>query len=142
MKNLKNFMLIAIIAFLIIPMQSAAQKNRPNVKMVIQYNKPQRKPVQLRAMRENDFSLVYKIVKNTSFDKNKIDIIRVACIGSNFSSKQCARLLSLLSFEDNKIKALEIIAPKLIDLDNYNKILREFSFSSNRNKAEKILMRR
>lgn len=142
MKNLKNFMLIAIIAFLIIPMQSAAQKNRPNVKMEIQYNKPQRKPVQLRAMRENDFSLVYKIVKNTSFDKNKIDIIRVACIGSNFSSRQCARLLSLLSFEDNKIKALEIIAPKLIDLDNYNKILREFSFSSNRNKAEKILMRR
>lgn len=142
MKNLKNFMLIAIIAFLIIPMQSAAQKNRPNVKMEIQYNKPQRKPVQLRAMRENDFSLVYKIVKNTSFDKNKIDIIRVACIGSNFSSRQCARLLSLLSFEDNKIKALEIIAPKLIDLDNYNKILREISFSSNRNKAEKILMRR
>ena len=142
MKKLKNFMLIAIIAFLIIPMQSAAQKNRPNVKMEIQYNKPQRKPVQLRAMRENDFSLVYKIVKKSSFGDNKIDIIRVACIGNNFSSKQCARLLSLLSFEDNKIKALEIIAPKLIDLDNYNKILGEFSFSSNRNKAEKILMRR
>ena len=142
MKNLKNFMLIAIIAFLIIPMQSAAQKNRPNVKMEIQYNKPQRKPVMLRAMRNDDFSMVYKIVKNTSFDKNKIDIIRVACIGSNFSSRQCARLLSLLSFDDNKLDALKVMAPRLVDVEDYDKIIKQFSFSSNREKAMKILMKR
>ena len=88
------------------------------------------------------FSMMYKIVKDASFDKNKIGIIRVACIASNFSSKQCARLLALLSFDDNKIDALEIMKPNLVELDNYNKILNQFSFSSSREKAAKILLQR
>ena len=96
----------------------------------------------LRAMRDNDFSMVYRVVKNTSFDKNKIDIIRVACIGSNFSSNQCAKLLSLLSFDDNKLEALEVMAQNIVDDRDYNKIMKQFSFKSSREKAAKILMKR
>lgn len=93
-------------------------------------------------MRDSDFSFVYKIVKNTSFDKNKIEIIQVACIGNSFSSRQCAKLLSLLSFDDNKLDALKIIAPRLVEVEDYDKIIKQFSFSSNRERAAKILMKR
>ena len=144
MKNMKNIMLIALMALMIIPMsqQAQAQERKAEIKIEKRERKPQRKPVNLRAMRDNDFSLVYKVVKNASFDDKKIDIIRVACIGTCFSSKQCARLLSLLSFDDNKIEALEIIAPRMIENEYYNKILKQFSFSSNREKAAKILLKR
>ncbi len=143
MKNMKRIMLIAFVALMMIPMpQQAVAKERIKVQVEKRDKRPQRKPVMLRAMRNDDFSMVYKIVKNTSFDKNKIDIIRVACIGSNFSSRQCARLLSLLSFDDNKLDALKVMAPRLVDVEDYDKIIKQFSFSSNRNKAEKILMRR
>ena len=138
MKNLKKIMLIALIALMMIPVQAAAQVRKPKAQM----EKRDKRPVMLRAMRDNDFSMVYRVVKNTSFDKNKIDIIRVACIGSNFSSNQCAKLLSLLSFDDNKLEALEVMAPKVVDDRDYNKIMKQFSFKSSREKAAKILMKR
>ena len=142
MKNLKKIMLIALIALMMIPVQAAAQVRKPKAQMEKRDKREKRNPVMLRAMRDNDFSMVYRVVKNTSFDKNKIDIIRVACIGSNFSSNQCAKLLSLLSFDDNKLEALEVMAPKVVDDRDYNKIMKQFSFKSSREKAAKILMKR
>lgn len=144
MKNMKKIMLIALLALMIVPMplQAAAQERKPNVKIENRDRKPQKRPDRARAMRNDDFSMMYKIVKNVSFDNNKIDIIRVACIGSSFSSKQCAKLLALLSFDDNKLEALNILAPKLVETDNYNKILNQFSFSSSKEKATKILLKR
>jgi hypothetical protein len=85
---------------------------------------------------------VLDVVKKASFDDRKIDVMRVACIGSYFSSEQCARLLSLLSFDDNKVKALEVIAPRLVESDNAEDILKKFSFSSSKDKAVGILLRR
>ena len=143
MKNLKKIMLIALMVLMIIPIpqQASALERKAERKIERRERKPQRKPVNMRSMRDNDFSLVYKVVKNASFDDKKIDIIRVACIGNSFSSKQCARLLSLLSFDENKIEALKIIAPRMIDNEYYKKIIKQFSFSSNKEKAEKILAR-
>ena len=144
MKSSKKFMLIALVVLFMIsiPQQSQAQERKPKPQIDNRNKREQNKPVLQRAMRDNDFSMVYKIVKNASFDKNKIDIIRVACINNNFSSKQCAKLLSLMSFDDNKLDALEIMAPLLVDADNYDKIIKEFSSKKNRDKAEKILPRR
>ena len=143
MKNLKKIMLIALMVLMIIPIpqQASALERKAEIKTEKRERKPQRKTGNMRSMRDNDFSLVYKVVKNTSFDDKKIDIIRVACIGNCFSSKQCARLLSLLSFDENKIEALKIIAPRMIDNEYYKKIIKQFSFSSNKEKAEKILAR-
>jgi hypothetical protein len=82
------------------------------------------------------------IVKDASFENKKLDVIRVACIGSYFSSRQCAQLLSLLSFDENKVKALEIIAPRMVDMNNVDDIVKKFSFSSSKDKAVSILKRR
>ena len=144
MKSSKKFILIALVALFMIsiPQQSQAQERKPKPQIDNRNKREQKKPILLRVMRDNDFSMVYRVVKNTSFDKNKIDIIRVACIGSNFSSNQCAKLLSLLSFDENKLEALEVMAPKVVDDRNYNKIMKQFSFKSSREKVAKILMKR
>ena len=145
MKNLKSLMIVAIMALSVscLPASAAVPDKKPKEQMEYrdkkQMNKRGKQP---RAMRDKDFDMMVGIVKKASFDDKKIDVIRVACIGSYFSSKQCAKLLSLLSFDDNKIKALEVIAPRLVDMNNADDIVKKLSFSSSKDKAVSILQRR
>ena len=96
---------------------------------------------EVRAMRGADFKKFYKYVKETSFDKNKLQLVEIASFGSYFSSEQCYKLLSLFSFDDNKLVVLKIMEPRMIDSRYFEKILKLFSFSSNREKATAILLR-
>ena len=92
------------------------------------------------AMDKSDFRLLRSLLKEESFENDRIKMIRVACIGNYFTSSQCADMLSLFSFDSNKLQALEYIAPRIVDRRAYEVVLREFSFSSNRKKAEDLLM--
>jgi hypothetical protein len=93
-----------------------------------------------RAMDKSDFKLLYSLLKEESFDKDRVKMIRVACIGNYFTSKQCASMLSLMSFDSYRLEALEYLAPRILDKRACDVILREFSFSSNKEKAEALLM--
>lgn len=95
----------------------------------------------VKPMRGADFKKFYKYVKETSFDKNKLQMVEIASFGSYFSSEQCYKLLSLFSFDDNKLEALKIMEPQMVDSRYFEKILKLFSFSSNREKATAILLR-
>jgi hypothetical protein len=92
------------------------------------------------AMDKPDFKLLYSLLKEESFDKERVKMIRVACIGNYFTSKQCASMLSLMSFDSYRLEALEYLAPRILDKRACDVILREFSFSSNKEKAETLLM--
>ena len=94
------------------------------------------------AMDRSDFKLLRSLLKEESFEKDRVKMVRVACVGNYFTASQCADMLSLLSFDSNKLQALEYIAPRIIDKRECDVILREFSFISNREKAEKLLMER
>ena len=145
MKNLKSLTIVAIVALTVfcLPASAAAPDKKPKEKMEYRDKKPMNKRYRHpRAMRDKDFEMMAGIVKNASFGDRKIDIIRVACIGSYFSSRQCAQLLSLLSFDNDKVKALEVIATRLVDMENADKIIKEFSFSSSKDKAVSILQHR
>jgi hypothetical protein len=144
MKNLKPLMIVAIVALIVfcLPASAAAAPDKKPKEKIEYRDKKQMSKRHPHAMRDKDFDMMVGIVKNASFDDKKIDVMRVACIGSYFSSRQCAKLLSLLSFDDNKIKALEVIASRLVDKNNADDIVKEFSFSSSKDKAVSILQRR
>ena len=93
----------------------------------------------VRAMGDADFKLLRSLLKEESFDKNRAKMIRVACIGNYFTSSQCAAMLSLFSFDSNKLEVLEYLAPRVIDRRGCEAILEEFSFLSNRKKVEELL---
>ena len=93
-----------------------------------------------RAMDKSDFRFLSSLLKEESFDKERVKMIRVACIGNYFTSKQCASMLSLMSFDSYRLEALEYLAPRIFDKRACDVILREFSFSSNKEKAEALLM--
>ena len=95
-----------------------------------------------RAMHNKDFKMMCEVIDDASFHEKKIGIIKVACISSYFNSRQCAKLLSKISFDDAKLKALKVLAPRLIidtDVTEVTEIVKQFSFSSNKDKALEIL---
>ena len=92
-----------------------------------------------KAMQDEDFRMMCKVVKDASFSDKMIGVIKVACISSYFTSKQCAQLLSMFSFENDKLKALKVLHPRMLDIDA-KPILKQFTFSDNKDKAIEILL--
>ena len=88
---------------------------------------------------DESYRLLYKKVRDASFDDNRFDLIRVACLGCWFSCSQVASLLRLFTFSDAKFKVLGMVAPRIVDPQNAADIYREFDFSSDRDKAAEIL---
>ena len=133
---IKNSVITLFVLFtLVMPMMASEQS--PQVE---RYPKKElRDEHRPRAMHRKDFKMMCEVVEDASFSDKKIGVLKVACISSYFNSKQCARLLSLLSFDDNRLKALEAIAPRLSDIDKYDDIIKKFSFSSSKEKAAKLL---
>ena len=132
--NKKSIIALFVLFALAMPMMASEQipqKERyPRKEM-----RYERKP---RAMHHKDFKMMCEVVDDASFHEKKIGVIKVACISSYFNSRQCAKLLSMISFDDAKLNALKVLAPRIIDKD-VTEIVKQFSFSSSKDKALEIL---
>ena len=127
---------IALVMLFALAMPMMASEQRPQVERYPRKEmRYERKP---RAMHHKDFKMMCEVVDDASFHEKKIGVIKVACISSYFNSKQCAKLLSMISFDDAKLNALKVLAPRIIDKD-VTEIVKQFSFTSSKDKALEIL---
>ena len=85
------------------------------------------------------FSKLYDKVKKASFDDNKFDLIEVASLGCYYSCAQVVRIMKIFPFDDEQLKALKMMAPHIVDLQNTGLIYKVFSFDSEKDKAEEII---
>ena len=85
------------------------------------------------------FSRLYNKVKNASFDDNKYDLIEVASLGCYYSCAQVVHMMKIFPFNDEQLKALKMMAPHIVDLQNTGLIYKVFSFDSEKEKAEEII---
>ena len=85
------------------------------------------------------FSKLYNKVKKASFDDNKFDLIEVASLGCYYSCAQVVRIMKIFPFDDEQLKALKMMAPHIVDLQNTGLIYKVFSFDSEKDKAEEII---
>ena len=136
--NKKSIIALVMLFTLAMPMMASVQRHEVehHQRKEMRY---ERRP---RAMHNKDFKMMCEVIDDASFHEKKIGIIKVACISSYFNSKQCAKLLSMISFDDAKLKALKVLAPRLIidtDVTEVTDIVKQFSFSSNKDKALEIL---
>ena len=117
----------------------ASELRRSEVKTVQQRRHKEQPVRHHHTMSEKDFQFLYKTVKKKSFDKDRLEILRVGVLDNYFTCRQCARLMSLYKFDDDKLKVLRIMDGHLVDMNNHNDILKQFDFDSNRRKALDIL---
>ena len=85
------------------------------------------------------FSKLYNKVKQASFNDNKFDLIEVASLGCYYSCAQVVRIMKIFPFDDEQLKALKMMAPHIVDLQNTGLIYKVFSFDSEKEKAEEII---
>ena len=78
-------------------------------------------------------------VKKASFDDNKFDLIEVASLGCYYSCAQAVSMMNIFTFGDSKMKALRLMAPHIIDLQNAIIIYQQFNFESEKQKVGEIL---
>ena len=127
---------IALIVLFALALPVMASEQNPQVEH--RPKKEMRHEHRPRAMHRKDFKMMCEVVDDASFHEKKIGVIKVACISSYFNSKQCAKLLSMIPFDDAKLKALKVLAPRMIGRD-VTDIVKQFTFSSNKDKALEIL---
>ena len=85
------------------------------------------------------FNILYNKMKKASFDDNKFDLIEVASLGCYYSCAQVVRIMKIFPFDDEQLKALKMMAPHIVDLQNTGLIYKIFSFDSEKDKAEEII---
>ena len=85
------------------------------------------------------FNILYNKVKKANFDDNKFDLIEVASLGCYYSCAQVVRIMKIFPFDDEQLKALKMMAPHIVDLQNTGLIYKVFSFDSEKDKAEEII---
>ena len=85
---------------------------------------------------DEKFTILYNKVKKASFDDNKFDLIEVASLGCYYSCAQVVRIMKVFPFDDEQLKALKMMAPHIVDLQNTGLIYKIFSFDSEKDKAE------
>lgn len=109
--------------------------NQPSYPVV----QPGRPVYPMYPMNDQEFQQLLEQVKRASFSSDRLKVVQNAINNRNFTCKQTATLLALISFDDDKLKALTLIAPRITDGVNYEQVINTFSFSSNKDKARKIL---
>ena len=88
---------------------------------------------------DTSFNILYNKVKKASFDDNKFDLIEVASLGCYYSCAQVVRIMKIFLFDDEQLKALKMMAPHIVDLQNTGLIYKIFSFDSEKQKVGEIL---
>ena len=130
----KSVITMLVIFALGMPLVASGQ----NQKMERRPKKEMRDERRPKAMRDKDFVMMCEVVDEASFTERKIGVIKVACISSYFTSEQCAKLLSMISFDTAKLEALRVLRPRVLNIDA-KEIQGQFSFSSNKEEAMKIM---
>lgn len=133
---MKKISVITLFALFTFAMPMMASEQRQEVEH--HHRKEMRGEHRPKPMHRKDFTMMCEVVDDASFTDKKIGVIKVACISSYFNSKQCTKLLSMISFEEGKLKALKVLAPRIIDRDAAE-VVKQFTFSSNKDKALEIL---
>lgn len=84
---------------------------------------------------------IYDTVEREIFNEDKIKVLKASIQNKLFTAEQATKLLSLMTFSDDKMRLLKILAPHIIDTENYKLILDELSIL-NRDEATDILLNR
>lgn len=92
-----------------------------------------------RAMSPGEFRQLKSAVADAAFDSSKVDVIRTAARHNSFTSEQVEDLLDGITFSDGKLQALAAVADKIVDPGQSFTILESFTFSSDKEKAQRIL---
>ena len=88
---------------------------------------------------EKQFNEFYNKVKSRPFKDEQLKLIRAGVENKYFTCKQCARMMSLYAFDDEKLTVLKLFAAHIVDKENYDVISKEIMSLFDQEKVPQIL---
>lgn len=96
-------------------------------------------PNEPHCMSDDAFSILYNKVRNASFDNDKKNLIEVASLGCYYLCAQCAQILKIFSFDNEKMNVLKLMAPRIVDPQNAYTISQQFTFDDAKRQAARLV---
>jgi len=93
------------------------------------------------SMSQEAFSRFIRSVKSAPFDKDKLSIIDVGASNAAFNVDQVMNIVNQFSFTDGKIAAAKKLYPSVTDPENGFQLMDAVTFSSDKEKMKKIILR-
>ena len=113
-----------------------SQPSAPPVAVYPPHNNQGHRPG--RVISDSDFQQLYNRVKSKPFKDDQLELLSIGVGNRYFSCRQCIRLMSIYTFDDDKLKVLDIVAPQIADRENYEEVVESLDFLSSRDKARKM----
>jgi hypothetical protein len=88
---------------------------------------------------DSDLRSVMAAISEESFSAGKLRVLEDAASARGFCVDHAVQILNLYDFENDKLSALKLLAPRLTDRQNKFKIYKAFDFDNSRDQAKKIL---
>ena len=94
-----------------------------------------------RRQKENErwFNQVYREVQNKFFPDDQLSYIQAIASRNGFTTQQSIQLLRLFDWDEEKLKVLSYVAPRLRDPRNAYRLIDQFTFSDSQQKARQLL---
>ncbi len=86
-------------------------------------------------MKDEEFNAFYSKIKNKPFKDDQLELLQTGAENRFFTCKQCLRLMSIYTFDDDKLEVCRVIIPRIVDRENYDKIVDGVSFISSQEKV-------
>ena len=99
---------------------------------------PQKTQLQ-KQLDKKKFDEVLKMIEQESFGEGKNAILSMVIGENGLSTEQIRRILTTYSFDDNKLEALKMCYPSVVDPENYYTLASVFTFASSKKKMAAFL---
>lgn len=96
-------------------------------------------PAACRPTSEQQFNEFCNKVKERPFKDDQMKLLRAGVENKYFTCRQCARMMSLYAFDDDRLEVLRLFAPRIVDKENYDVIERALDSLIERDKVASIL---
>lgn len=92
-----------------------------------------------RAMDDQLFKKFFDSVKNEPFEKDRTSLINAVLANSYFTSEQCLKLVKLYTFDNERLKIMKMMYPRVVDKEAFFTVIGTLTFSNNRKKMNDFI---
>lgn len=98
------------------------------------HNRPGR-----RSMNPKDFENLYNKVKQKPFKDDQMELLSIGLADRYFTCNQVARLMSIFTWDDEKMKVLNMVSQRIVDKENGELIVKKLDSLFKQDDVRKIL---
>ena len=88
---------------------------------------------------DDDFARLKATITATQYETKKLDTLKLLVANDQFSTTQVSELMSLFSFESNKVEVAKLLYDKTVDKQNYDQLSANLNFDTSKEEFKKFM---